>query len=82
MNITRIKAEAELIRDKDYSIREVAKVMNLSKSTIHKDIHTYLQDVDLELYKEIQNIFLHHKEVWHLKGGEKTKQKYQKYKLK
>ena len=77
----RIYKEAYYILKTKKTLRELAKVFNLSKSTIHKDLKDRLKTVDLSLYKEVQIIFQNHIKTRHIKGGEATKKKYQKNSL-
>lgn len=77
----RIYKEAYYIIKTKKTLRELAKVFNLSKSTIHKDLKDRLKTVDLTLYKEVQTIFQNHIKTRHIKGGEATKKKYQKNSL-
>ena len=58
------------------TIREIAKKFKVSKSTVHKDLHERLKDVDYEKYKKIDSILKYHKEVRHIRGGESTKLRY------
>lgn len=76
--VKRVKEEGiYLIRTKK-TIREVAEHFELSKSTIHKDMQERLIKISPELFKEVRIILQEHLEVRHLKGGEKTKQKFLK----
>ena len=74
----RVYKEAYYILKSKKTLRELAKVFNLSKSTIHKDLKDRLKSIDLTLYKEVQEIFQNHIQTRHIKGGESTKKKYQK----
>ncbi len=58
------------------TIREAAKYFNVSKSTVHKDLHERLINVNKNLYNKIKNIMQDHIETRHIKGGESTKLKY------
>ena len=66
-----------IIKTKD-TIRDTAKIFNVSKSTVHKDLNDRLKDIDLHLHKEILEILKEHKLERHIKGGESTKLKYLK----
>ena len=77
----RVYKEAYYILKTKKTLRELAKIFNLSKSTIHKDLKDRLKIVDLTLYKEVQTIFENHIKTRHIKGGEATKKKYQKSSL-
>ena len=48
----------------------------MSKSTVHKDLHERLKEINSKLYKEVKKIMLNHIEIRHIKGGESTKRKY------
>ena len=62
-----------IIHSKD-TIRDTAKVFNVSKSTVHKDIQERLMDIDVEKYQLVKKIMLEHLETRHIKGGEATRQ--------
>ncbi len=74
----RVYKEAYYILKTKKTLRELSKVFNLSKSTIHKDLKDRLKSIDLTLYKEVQEIFQNHIQTRHIKGGESTKKKYRK----
>ena len=72
--INRVISIADYIIETKNTIRETAKVFNVSKSTVHKDIQERLNQIDIEKYKEIQNIMNEHLETRHIRGGESTRQ--------
>lgn len=74
----RILEEANFMLDTKKTIREIAKVFNVSKSTVHKDLHERLIEIDSDLYSKIDNILKFHTDVRHIRGGEATKKKYKK----
>ena len=74
--IKRVIDEANYMLDTKKTIREIAKIFNVSKSTVHKDLHERLLDIDSKLYKEIDDILKYHIDVRHIRGGESTKKKY------
>lgn len=74
----RIIEEAEYMLKTKETVREIAKVFNISKSTVHKDLHERLLDIDSNLYRKIDNILKYHIDVRHIRGGESTKKKYKK----
>lgn len=76
----RIINETQVILEKGYTIREIAKIFNVSKSTVHKDLHERLYRVDKYKFNEVDKILNYHKEIRHIRGGESTKQKYLKSK--
>ena len=58
------------------TIREIALVFNVSKSTVHKDLKDRLKLIDNDLYWATQEIIKQHLSVRHIRGGEATKRKY------
>ena len=64
-----------IIKTKD-TIREIAKIKKLSKSTIHKDLHERLLYIDEKLYKKVKEILDYHTMIRHINGGNATKIKY------
>ena len=76
--VKRVIEEANYMKDTKKTIREIAKVFNVSKSTVHKDLHERLIDIDFELFQEIDCILKYHIDVRHIRGGESTKKKYKK----
>ena len=74
--IKRVIDEANYMLDTKKTIREIAKIFNVSKSTVHKDLHERLLDIDYNLYEEIDSILKYHIDIRHIRGGESTKKKY------
>ncbi len=76
----RVIDESKYIIKSKKTVRDVAKVFNVSKSTVHKDMQERLYELDKELYNKVANIFDYHIKIRHINGGEATKQKYLKLK--
>lgn len=76
--IKRVLDEANYMLDTKETIRDIAKIFNVSKSTVHKDLHERLIDIDSNLFYEINSILKYHIDVRHIRGGESTKKKYKK----
>lgn len=76
--VNRVIQEATFMIDNNSTIRCLAKVFNVSKSTVHKDLRERLIYINKKLYEEVDNIFKEHIEVRHIKGGYSTKMKYSK----
>lgn len=74
--IDRIKQEADQILLTKMTIREIAKLYGISKSTVHKDLNERLLEIDPIKQRQIKEIFQEHIEVRHIRGGESTKRKY------
>ena len=72
----RVIKEANYIIKTGYTIRELASIFNVSKSTVHKDLHERLLDIDMNKYKKVEQILNYHTNIRHLRGGESTRQKY------
>lgn len=73
----RVLKEADYILKTGYTIREVATHFNVSKSTVHKDLHERLKKIDKIKYLEVDKILKYHLNIRHIRGGESTKKKYQ-----
>lgn len=72
----RVLEEAKyIIKTKD-TIREIAKVFNVSKSTVHKDFQQRLIKIDSSLSQKVEEILKYHTDIRHIRGGESTKKKY------
>lgn len=71
--IRRVIDEANYMLSTKKTIREIAKIFNVSKSTVHKDLHERLALIDYNLFVEIDSILKYHIDVRHIRGGESTK---------
>ena len=76
----RVVYQARIMLDDMLTVREVAKVSGLSKSTIHKDLTEKLKLIDIDLYNEVANLLEYNKKIRHIRGGQKTKEKYESLK--
>ena len=76
--IKRVLDEANYMLNTKNTIREIANVFNVSKSTVHKDLHERLAEVNFELFEQVDSILKYHIDVRHIRGGESTKKKYKK----
>lgn len=74
----RILKETQVILKNGYTIREIAKIFKVSKSTVHKDLHERLLNIDKHKYYEVDKILKYHTQIRHIRGGESTKLKYSK----
>lgn len=70
--------EAKYMIQTKQTVRELALIFNVSKSTVHKDLHDRLINVDKKLFKEVDKILKYHTDVRHIRGGQSTKKKYLK----
>ncbi|MBQ3329604.1 MAG: sporulation transcriptional regulator SpoIIID [Ruminococcus sp.] len=62
------------------TVRDTAAVFGISKSTVHKDVTSVLPKLNAGLYKEVRELLDVNKEERHMRGGEATKQKYERMK--
>ena len=69
---------AHYIIDSKDTVRGAAKKYGVSKSTVHKDLHERLYDIDKNLFKKVDKIMQEHLEIRHINGGNATKMKYEK----
>lgn len=72
--IKRVIDVANHIIDTKDTIRETAKIFNISKSTVHKDLQERLSQIDVVKYNNVKQIMNEHIETRHIKGGESTRQ--------
>ena len=78
--IKRVLNIANHIIDTKETIRETAKKFNISKSTVHKDLQERLYQIDINKYNTIKQIMNEHIETRHIKGGESTRQLFERKK--
>ncbi len=72
----RVIDEANYIIETEKTVREIAQVFNVSKSTVHKDLHERLLTISEELFKKVDSILQYHTNIRHIRGGLSTKKKY------
>lgn len=72
---------ARYLIDNRATVRSVAGVFGISKSTVHKDVTQVLKDVDIDLYEQAKKILEINKSERHIRGGEATRSKYIKEKM-
>lgn len=73
---SRVLEEANYIIETHETIRDLAKIFKVSKSTVHKDLHERLLKIDKDKFDIVDKILKYHTEIRHIRGGESTKQKY------
>lgn len=76
--LDRVIMEADYLILTKQTIREIANVFKVSKSTVHKDLRERLPLIDKNKHKKVDKILKHHIEIRHIRGGESTKKKYLK----
>lgn len=69
--------EAALFTIKNHAtVRETAKKVNASKSTVHHDLTIRLEFIDKKLHSAVAKILQRNKEERSIRGGIATKEKY------
>lgn len=76
--VKRVINEANYMLETKKTVREIASVFNVSKSTVHKDLHERLYDIDQILFGKVDEILKYHINIRHIRGGQSTKKKYEK----
>ena len=74
--LKRVLDETLHIINTEDTIRDIAKIYKVSKSTVHKDLNERLLSIDKDLYEKVEKILKYHIDIRHLRGGESTRQKY------
>ena len=67
---------AHYIIENNATVRKTASVFNITKSTVHKDVHERLLKINKALYLEVQKVLEINKAERHIRGGMATKEKY------
>lgn len=74
----RVLSEAKYIIETKDTVRAISNIFNVSKSTVHKDLHERLLELDQSQYKKVDEILKYHIDIRHIRGGESTRKKYEK----
>ena len=73
---------AEYVAATGATVREVAKLFGVSKSTVHKDLTDRLKVLSQPLYEIVKNVLSKNRSERHIRGGMATKLKYESEKNK
>ena len=76
----RVVDVAKYIIEENATVRQAAKKFGISKSTVHKDLQERLHQIDINKYNIIKQIMNEHIETRHIKGGESTRQLFERKK--
>ena len=74
----RVLELAEYILENKATVRKTAKIYNVSKSTVHKDITERLYEINPTLAENVHNVLNQNKAERHIRGGLATREKYLK----
>lgn len=58
------------------TVRQTARIFEMSKSSVHKDVHERLRSVNPGLYEEVEEILRYHHAVRHIRGGAATRRRW------
>ncbi len=72
----RVLKAAEHIALTGATVRQTARLLGVSKSTVHKDVAVRLKTLSPALYREVMRVFAVNKAQRHLRGGEATRRRY------
>lgn len=72
----RVIRAAEIIAGTGATVRHTARLLGISKSTVHKDMETRLPLLSPPLAREVAAVFERNKAERHLRGGEATRRRY------
>jgi len=73
----RVLNASYLFLNKSSTVREVAKIIGCSKSTVHKDFTERLPKIDNSLFEKVKELLDFNKQIRHIRGGEATKKRYE-----
>ncbi|MGJ0847449.1 sporulation transcriptional regulator SpoIIID [Tissierella praeacuta] len=73
---------ANYLINNNSTIRETAKYMGVSKSTVHKDLIIRLKDINHSLYEKVREVLDANWEERYIRGGLATKERYERLKEK
>jgi putative DeoR family transcriptional regulator (stage III sporulation protein D) len=62
------------------TVRQTAKLYNVSKSTVHKDVTERLPMISKPLSRKVKRVLEQNKAERHIRGGEATRRKYREKK--
>ena len=72
----RVLQAADYIVANGATVRQAARVLGVSKSTVHKDMELRLPQLSGALAREVGAVFARNKAERHLRGGEATRRRY------
>ncbi len=73
----RVMEEARHIIETKDTVRTISNIFKVSKSTVHKDLHERLLELDYTQYLQVDEILKYHTNIRHIRGGESTRKKYE-----
>lgn len=74
----RVLEVAQYIIDNNSTVRGAARIFNVSKSTVHKDVHERLFRINRDMYRRCRAVLDKNKAERHIRGGLATREKYKR----
>jgi putative DeoR family transcriptional regulator (stage III sporulation protein D) len=74
----RVLRAAEYTLDNHSTVRETAKVLKISKSTVHVDLTERLSKINPQMASEVRDVLMTNKAERHIRGGEATRLLYRR----
>ena len=72
----RIYQAAAYIVENGATVRDAAKILKISKSTVHKDVSDRLLHLNPQLAAQVRQVLDKNKAERHIRGGQATYRKY------
>ena len=72
----RVVDEGRCMINTGMTVREIANLFDVSKSTVHKDLTDRLYFIDINMYNEVSKILQYHMNIRHIRGGESARRKF------
>ena len=76
----RVMDIANYIIETKATVRQAARLFDVSKSTVHKDMTERLPHINKQMAKKVKRILDLNKAERHIRGGEATRRKYKQRK--
>ena len=76
----RALSAAEYTLHNHSTVRETAKVLKVSKSTVHKDLTDRLPKIDPQIASKVRGVLMANKAERHIRGGEATRLSFRRLK--
>ena len=76
----RALSAAEYTLNNHSTVRETAKVLKVSKSTVHTDLTERLPKIDPQIASKVRSVLMANKAERHIRGGEATRLLFRRFK--
>lgn len=72
----RVLEISQYIIQTNSTVRDAARVFNVSKSTVHKDVTERLEEIDIDLASKVRAVLNINLSERHIRGGIATQKKF------